>query len=346
MIQRNLLICFLLLFFGCHQNNTSQETDAVEAHSGMYIGQDLPGDTLRLFAPGIISTGMNERDVAFTYDGKELFFTLFIGNRYVIMHAEEVDGQWTLPEVASFSGRFNDVEPIFTPRGHGLYFISDRPVEGKVSDSQDFDIWYTYKTLEGWIEPQSIGAPVNTSRIEFFPSVTYDGTLYFGRNSDGNERSDLYRARWSEGKFSEPEKLPEIINSADNPFNACIAPDESYLIFCAYRSDSSQGGSDYYISFRDEDDTWSEPVNLGPGINTPADEYSPHITPGGKYFFFTTNGNPLQVKDPVRLIYPGTPPETFSFSSFRELFFKMPVNGSMDIYWIETHGLIKRLKRF
>ncbi|MCG7853184.1 MAG: glycoside hydrolase [Methanosarcinaceae archaeon] len=335
------LFLSLIILFACQPDRNIQDDNPFPELNGIYLGQELPGDTVRLFAPGIISTGMNERDASFVYNGKELFYTLFIENKFVILHTEEAAEHWTKPEVASFSGKYNDMEPCFASRGQGLYFISNRPVEGKSTDPMDYDIWYTYKTLEGWAEPQPIGAPVNTNQLEFFPSVTSDGTLYFGRNSADNSRSDIYRARWTDGKFNEPEKLPAIINAVENPFNACIAPDERYLVFCAYKRGSSYGGSDYYISYRDKDDTWSDPVNLGPSINTAGDEYSPHITPGGKYFFFATNGNPLQIKDPIKLVYSGSPPATFSYASLQELFLKMPVNGSMDIYWIETASFVK-----
>jgi len=340
-------IFLLVIFFlsACTNPGAWKESTAFPILEGTYLGQELPGDTVKLFAPGIISTGMDERDAAFTHNGRELFFTRFVDSTYTIMHTEELDGRWTQPEVASFSGDYNDLEPFFSIRSQGLYFVSNRPMEGKSFNAMDFDIWYTYKTLAGWVEPQPIGAPVNTGQMEFFPSVTRDGTLYFGRSDTGNTRSDLYRARRIDGKFSEPEKLPEIINGPENPFNACIAPDEGYLIFCAYKRDSSFGKSDYYISFRNEDDTWSQPVSLGTAINSSGAEYSPHITPDGKYFFFATNGNPLQIADPSALIHPETQPVISTSQSLKEPGLLVPLNGSMDIYWIETHFFLKKLKR-
>lgn len=333
----------LLILSACKNPGPDKDTSQFPVLEGIYLGEKLPGDTVMMFAPGIISTGMDERDAAFIYNGREFFFTRIIDSVYTLMHSEEVNGQWTEPEIAAFSGNYDDVEPIFSTQGHGLYFISNRPAEGRSYNKKDFNIWYTYKTLEGWIEPQSLGAPINSDQMEFFPSVTYDGTLYFGRSDSANDRSDIYRSRRADGKFSEPEKLPEIINGPENPFNACIAPDESYLIFCAYRSDSSQGRSDYYISFRDDDDTWSQPVNLGPGINTAGDEYSPHITPGGKYLFFASNGNPLEITDPAAIIATAVQPYASHGGSLQG--HGVPLNGSTDIYWVETHALIKRLRK-
>ena len=40
------------------------------------------------------------------------------------------------------------------------------------------------------------------------------------------------------------------------------------------------------------EDTWSEPVNMGEKINTPeGGEWSPYVSPDGKYFFFVAGGD-------------------------------------------------------
>ena len=52
----------------------------------------------------------------------------------------------------------------------------------------------------------------------------------------------------------------------------------------------SIGATDYYIVFRNPDDTWSEPINLGNKINTDGGlEYAPYVSPDGKYFFFMSS---------------------------------------------------------
>ncbi len=47
----------------CQRNGQPGKVPPVQ---GDYLGQAIPGDTARLFAPGIISTGMNDRDFAIT----------------------------------------------------------------------------------------------------------------------------------------------------------------------------------------------------------------------------------------------------------------------------------------
>jgi len=257
------------------------------------------------------------------------------------MHAEEVDGKWSIPDIALFSGDYNDIEPCFVPvRGTAIYFASDRPSGMNGSNQSDFNIWYTYKTLAGWSEPQEIGSPINTLQYEYFPSVTKKGTLYFVRNDVQNTRSNVYRARFENGSFQEPEKLSEVINATENAFNACIAPDESYLVFCSYRADSNKGKSDYYISFRDDDDNWSEAINLGDQFNTSEGEFSPRITPSGNYIFFNSMGNLLDERTN----------DTVPVWLNRELndidLVWKPQAENSDIYWVQTSVLKKLNEKF
>src|SRR6266581_698944 len=88
-------------------------------------------DTPRIFAPGIISDGFANRDMAISPDGNDLFYTLqwYFGLYSVILHAQKINGQWTRPDTAWFSGRFNDLEPAFSPDGNKLFFTSNRPLK-------------------------------------------------------------------------------------------------------------------------------------------------------------------------------------------------------------------------
>jgi len=77
------------------------------------------------------------------------------------------------------------------------------------------------------------------------------------------------------GKYEEPKLLPKKINSGKS-FHPFIAPDESYLLFDGEREDG-YGDSDIYISFRQQNGTWGNPINLGDKINTKAWEASAEI---------------------------------------------------------------------
>jgi Tol biopolymer transport system component len=142
------------------------------------------------------------------------------------------------------------------------------------------------KTNTGWSEPRNLGAPMNSPGNEWFPTATNDGTLYFGSDREGGKgRTDIYRCRLIDGKYSAAENLGENINSPFGEFEPYIAPDESYLIFAAAGRQDGKGQFDLYLSQRREG-VWTKAVNLGDKINTAATEFAPKVSPDGKTFFF------------------------------------------------------------
>jgi Tol biopolymer transport system component len=189
--------------------------------------------------------------------------------------------------VAPFSGKHRDADPFITADGKQLLFISDRPVGDK--PKKDMDIWVMdHKENGDWGEPRNLGAPVNTTASEWFPTVAANGTLYFGSGRPGGRgKTDLYRSRLMDGKFAEPENLGPNVNSAADEFEGCVAPDESFLVFMSAGRSDSLGGGDLYISYQ-KDGKWTPAKNLGPKVNGPGLEISPYLSPDGKYFFFSS----------------------------------------------------------
>jgi hypothetical protein len=285
--------CLCLLLVGCAPR--SEEPEPVAAGfpelRGPYLGQEPPGLEPRLFAPGVVSTGLATRDVAMTPDGSELYFSVTAGASTVIMVTRQVEGRWTEPQVAPFSGRFLDIEPAISPDGQRFFFLSTRPQAHQEPRAGWVyqDIWVMDRQGDGWSEPANLGPPVNTEAPEYFPSVTADGSLYFTReHADGV--SSTYRSRLVDGAYAEPELLPPQLNCGTNRANVFVAPDESFAIVPAMGREDSLGGFDYFVTFRSADDRWSEPVNLGPAINQPEGrEWSASLSPDGRYLFFMSS---------------------------------------------------------
>ena len=201
-------------------------------------------------------------------------------------------GRWSKPQMAPFSGRHRDADPFVTADGQHLYFISDRPVDGRAKE--DMDIWVMDRTKGGaWGEPRNLGAPVNSTGSEWLPRLSAGGAIYFGSDRPGGlGRTDLYRAASTGGRFKPPENLGPAINSPADEYEPCIAPDESFLVFMASGRADDLGGGDLYISYRQPDGRWSQARNLGPKVNGAGLEISPYLTPDGRYFFFSSARGP------------------------------------------------------
>jgi Tol biopolymer transport system component len=324
----------LLTLAGCADQGEPNEEVSFPLLTGEYLGQIPSGDKPELFAPGIISTGMYTRDVAMTPDGTEFYYGIMESGFSVIMETRLENGRWTQPEVAPFSSnpRHLNIEPAISPDGQRFFFLSTRPPDGTEPPPDQFgawvnqDIWAMDRAGNGWGEPYNLGPPVNSDAPEYFPSLTRDGTLYFTREDSETRESSIWRSRFVDGSYVEPERLGDKVNSAESQFNAFIAPDESYLILCTGGREDSVGGADYYVVFRNEDDTWSEPVNMGDAVNTPrGGEWSPYVSPDGKYFFFMSSRPPRSEDLPEKLTYG-------YLSEIRD----NPPNGRSSIYWIDA----------
>jgi len=324
-IRANLLAFILLLLIGC-----SPESDKIANQSGPYLGQAQPGEVAQIFAPGIISNGLPVRDISAMPDGKEIYFSVVDHQMplVTICYTKLVDGKWTIPAVAPFAKNRNYFysEHHITPDGKRMMFSSTMPIEGE-SAKQGFDvenIWVMDREDDQWGEPYDIGAPINTQKKEFLPSTTHDGTLYFTRFSKGDEQIFLYRSHLAEGKCTEPKKLPSEVNAGKKNYNGYIAPDESYIVFNMVKGDEPP---EYYVSFRSEDDEWSQAIKFDGRINLPNDTgYTMSISPNGKYLFFMSR-KPADLNE--LFSGPTTYPAILKTAT-------SPANGNSNIYWIST----------
>lgn len=281
-----------------------------------------------VFAEGVISTSDFDSHPAFTPDGKTLYFVRSTPNfnLWTILVTRFENGHWTQPQMAPFSGQYADADPFITPDGSRLYFISNRPVAGK--SKPDLDIWVIEKLGAGWGEPRNLGAPLNSPGSEWYPTVAANGTIYFGSDREGGKgRNDIYRCRFVDGKYADAENLGDAINSQFNEFEPLIAPDESFMIFMAGGRADGHGGLDLFISYN-RNGAWTKPANLGEKINSSGNEYSPAISPDGKYFFWTSTRGFADKTLEKRLDY-------------RELMIRLrgARNGLGDIYQIDLASL-------
>lgn len=252
------------------------------------FGQAKKNLQSEIFAEGIISTN-NVFASTFTPDGKTVYFTQATLDRsqLKVMVSRLKNGQWQTPTLAEFGGKHRDFDPFITPDGTKLFFNSFRPVNGGETGeaTKDSNLWVVTKTKNGWSAPQYVPAPVNSEFSDFYVTATTNGTLYFASTRTGGKGGvDIYRSKFADGKYTEPENLSEI-NTEKTDSNPYIAPDESYLIFNSDRV-GGFGETDLYISYN-QNGKWTTPQNLGETINTGDAEFCPIVAPGKKYFYFS-----------------------------------------------------------
>jgi hypothetical protein len=277
--------------------------------------------TPEIFAPGIVSTGYSERNIAFTSDGRELHCCLWGAPYGVFLTMREVNGRWTRPRVPSISGQYQG-ELALSPDGNTIVYSSNQPFEDS-ANTTEFWVWKVEREGADWGKSEPLGPAVNSGRFAGYPSLSNSGNLYFySERKDGMGGDDIYMAEWVDGQYVESRNLGESINANLKEVDPSIAPDESYLIFCRREEDS---GWDLFISFRREDGSWSKAVNMGNKVNSSASELCPSISPDGKYFFFTS----------FRSIYKPYSEMPLTYEEKIKIL-NSPGNGLRDIYWVDA----------
>ena len=324
-----LLISVVFFASQCVQQNNPP------ALTGPYLGQEPPGMTPEVFAPGTVSTGHSEFCSVFSPDGSEFYWSLSGAPYPVIAAVRQNNGRWTEPEIASFSGKYLDYDMSFTPDGKRLFFCSRRPLDGNSPPKDNTDFWFVEREGAGWSESSHLKGPVNSDAQEYYPIFAQNGTLYFSSTrSGGYGGADIYRALFKDGRFLEPENLGPPINTENFEGDLYIAADESYIIVTCYGRSDSLGSGDLYISFRLEDGSWSPMKNMGAPVNSAANEHCPILSPDGKYLFFSSG----------RSRYPDYSKEAITYSEKIKMMNSWGNGRNEDIYWVDA-TIIEELKQ-
>jgi outer membrane protein OmpA-like peptidoglycan-associated protein/tetratricopeptide (TPR) repeat protein len=140
-------------------------------------------------------------------------------------------------------------------------------------------------------EPQNMGANINSSHRDYFPSITADEntmifTVQIGEGQYGQE--DLYRSLKKNGEWSKAEPINNV-NTTENEAAQSVSADGKFLVFTVCNRAGDFGSCDLYFSDR-INGRWSEPKNLGSAINTANWESQPSVSPNADAIYFTRGG--------------------------------------------------------
>lgn len=189
-----------------------------------------------------------------------------------------------------------------------FYFTSNRNTARRNygGDEQPYlDIYQaTYNANGTFSEPVPVG-DVNSKWHDGPVAVTADGnTMYFASESfkghkqfvkdkDKNIKQGeiyLYKSTKQNGKWSKPEPLP-FNGKSWSTSDPALSKDGKWLYFSSDREGSMEGSRDIWKIEIKGGNSYGEPINLGPKVNTPGKEAFPFIDADGR-LFFSSNGRP------------------------------------------------------
>jgi len=267
--MKHICISIVLLLSVLTISSKSYSQDTFSAPEGPYIGQKPPGLTPEVFAPGIVSTEHRDWGGSFTPDMKEYYFS----------RRNNKSGKNTTVVFKSENNRWH--ETVLGPQ-MGTFISPD----GK---TMHLGKRYRVRTDDSWSELKSLGSPFEDIGIMRL-TASLKGTYVFDeRGTNGN--GVLRYSRLIDGKREAPRPFSKEINTGTWTAHPFIAPDESYIIWDSER-DGGNGGSDMYISFRQQDGSWGAAINFGDKINTDAEDGGGYVTPDGKYLFYCRRCSP------------------------------------------------------
>lgn len=256
---------------------------------GEYLGQKPPAAVPELFAPGIVSTRAMDSVPVFSPDGHEVYWSRLTGRgRSEILVSRLEKGLWTRPRALPFCGGELDARPSLTGDGSRMLFVSRRTVDSRPPAPMCFRLWTTTRDGEGWGAPAPLAPPLD-SGFEDFSVIAADGTIYLSSwkpGGPGTSPAAIYASRLVDGRYQEPQRLPDTINAPTGALAAYVAPDQRYLVFERIRADET---TDLFVSHRQADGSWGPGVDLGPAVNSPGYEHFASLSADGKYFFFASD---------------------------------------------------------
>ena len=139
--------------------------------------------------------------------------------------------------------------------------------------------------------PNPLSDTVNSFVMQYFPALTADEQqLFFTRRNGigGNDTEDLVvSVKNPKGRWTKPVSVSPNINTSENEGTCTVSADGRLLIFTSCRGRKGYGSCDLFSSEK-QGDVWSEPKNLGAGVNSYFWESQPSLSADGRILYFVS----------------------------------------------------------
>jgi hypothetical protein len=200
-----------------------------------------------------------------------------------------------IPINSTINGAYEELKPVLAPCGKRLYFSRIFHPHNTYGKTDSEDIWYTeFDTPTGeWSEPIRVTGVLNNAGPNFINNVSVTGdTIILGNQylKKGKMRAGVSYSVNVNGKWSDPVAI-SIKNdyNISNHANHYVSLKNGIIISAIQRVETV-GKRDLYVSFWNGKSA-TEPINMGPVINTEMDESSPFLAADNKTLYFASKGH-------------------------------------------------------
>lgn len=186
---------------------------------------------------------------------------------------------------------YSEIAPVIAPDGKTLYVArANHPMN--IKPINKYDIWYSTLESNGkWSKLKHAPKPLNNTGDNVVISVTPDNNTLFLEtlyNPDGTFKSDqgISVSHRTASGWSVPKKIKIKNYYNKNIYESfAFSPGREVLVMSVERNDS-YGEKDMYVSFLQDDGSYSEPQNMGQVLNSYLGEGTPYIAPDNKTLYF------------------------------------------------------------
>jgi peptidoglycan-associated lipoprotein len=208
--------------------------------------------------------------------------------------------RYIVKRMEKFNSRYSEFSPmLYGEKSDQIYFASSRK---KAKDAKPSGItglannnfYHAKQDDKGvWLAPTEVEDPINTDFDEGVASFTADGgTMYYtycAKADDGPRTAEIYAATRASAAWGAGSRVGIVKDSITTLAHPAVSPDGQYLYFVSDAS-GGFGGKDIYRARRNGSD-FGPMENLGPQINTPADEMFPYVR-DSVTLYFASDGHP------------------------------------------------------
>jgi hypothetical protein len=267
-----------------------------------FWGQIPPGKNAVQFAPEFIASPLCPHgQLLFSQAPKTIYWSAISGeNSKQAIYYNTFDGKnFSPPYKASFAADSNDGGPALAPDGKRIFFNAEIPFPNNPTKSASV-ICVTGINSSGPGKPTPIESTIDTIMNKGQVSVARNGNIYFSGRIFSERTPAIFICKYLDGKYLAPEKLSGGIASLPLVVDPWIDPDERFMLLACPPKEGPPMLTDIGISIHKADGSWSEPINIGKTVNTPAFERFPALSSDGKYLFFIRSAGDRFVNEQAR----------------------------------------------
>lgn len=198
---------------------------------------------------------------------------------------------------AKVNSEYDEIAPIISPDEKTLYYIrAQHPQNTYATFNTSEDIWYAKfdEADTSWGQAQHMDKPFNTEQVNKVVGITPDGNTMLVKGAFKNGKSEGLGFSFTKrivGGWSVPEKIKlkgyEDMNRGQ--YVGSYYANDGRTLLLSFSEHSGSEFNDIYVSFLQDNGSWSKPVNLGPGFNTAYKEDTPFLASDGITLYFSSD---------------------------------------------------------